>query len=462
MAPDDLGGDRGLDVGQVEDAGLRGELGVEDDLEPEVAELAGQVAASRPPRARRRPRTPPRADACAARCGSARDPTGSRPAGAGGPRSRASPTGPRRRSSGATGGEVQRAGRAPPRRASRWSSRRPRRTGRPDDRPDRAARRTASGSAPPGPFRPGRGVRRLGGSGARPQRRQRDDQERPGRLDRDADQRLARDDLEAVRRIESPAESRLGDECVEQPALPLAGRSARDPFVAGDGRRGLLRVVPLREGRRGQLVELLALGRPRLLGQDLEQVDAVAGTDDDLRGLADRRREDGVGQLVGRAGPWRSSRCRRRCPAVGATELSRARMAKSAPLSAWSLSVVRWSASVGRYMTWMTCQPKADLTGSRISPSLRPGTRMAALNASSTVLWLSKNGSLPPLPVGPCACPSSLSCAGDRVEQVRVGLEPRPRRDGLGVGRLPGRVVGRDRRRRPTGRPSASTGCGGP
>ena len=36
-------GDRGLDVGQVEDAGLRGELGVQDDLEPQVAELAGQL-----------------------------------------------------------------------------------------------------------------------------------------------------------------------------------------------------------------------------------------------------------------------------------------------------------------------------------------------------------------------------------------------------------------------------------
>ena len=43
VAADDLAGDRGLDVGQVEDAGLRGQLGVEDDLEPEVAELGGQL-----------------------------------------------------------------------------------------------------------------------------------------------------------------------------------------------------------------------------------------------------------------------------------------------------------------------------------------------------------------------------------------------------------------------------------
>ena len=43
MAADDLGRDRRLDVGQVEDARLGGELGVEDDLQPQVAELAGQL-----------------------------------------------------------------------------------------------------------------------------------------------------------------------------------------------------------------------------------------------------------------------------------------------------------------------------------------------------------------------------------------------------------------------------------
>ena len=42
VAADDLGRDRRLDVGQVEDAGLGGELGVEHDLEQQVAELAGQ------------------------------------------------------------------------------------------------------------------------------------------------------------------------------------------------------------------------------------------------------------------------------------------------------------------------------------------------------------------------------------------------------------------------------------
>ena len=39
VATDDLGADRGLDVGQVEDAGLGRELGMQDDLQPQVAEL---------------------------------------------------------------------------------------------------------------------------------------------------------------------------------------------------------------------------------------------------------------------------------------------------------------------------------------------------------------------------------------------------------------------------------------
>ena len=42
VAADDLGGDRGLDVGQVEDARLGRQLRVQDDLEPQVAELAGE------------------------------------------------------------------------------------------------------------------------------------------------------------------------------------------------------------------------------------------------------------------------------------------------------------------------------------------------------------------------------------------------------------------------------------
>ena len=42
MAAHDLRGEPGLHVGQVEDAGLGGELGVENDLEEQVAELIGE------------------------------------------------------------------------------------------------------------------------------------------------------------------------------------------------------------------------------------------------------------------------------------------------------------------------------------------------------------------------------------------------------------------------------------
>jgi len=54
------------------------------------------------------------------------------------------------------------------------------------------------------------------------QGRQGHDQERPGRLDRVADQRFGRHDLEACRQVESPAQSRLRDEGVEHPPLPLS------------------------------------------------------------------------------------------------------------------------------------------------------------------------------------------------------------------------------------------------
>ena len=48
MAAHDLAADRLLDVGQVEGAGLRGQLGVQNDLEVEVAELARQLGRGAP------------------------------------------------------------------------------------------------------------------------------------------------------------------------------------------------------------------------------------------------------------------------------------------------------------------------------------------------------------------------------------------------------------------------------
>ena len=86
-----LGRDRRLDVGQIEHAGLRGELRMEHDLQEQVAEPSAR-AGSRRRRARHRPRTSPPAGACGARRGSARGPTDIRRGGAGAPRSRASPT----------------------------------------------------------------------------------------------------------------------------------------------------------------------------------------------------------------------------------------------------------------------------------------------------------------------------------------------------------------------------------
>ena len=52
------------------------------------------------------------------------------------------------------------------------------------------------------------------------------------------------------------------------------------------------------------------------------------------------------------------------------------------------------SASVGGYITWMTCHPNADLTGARSDPAPRPGFMIAPRNASSTLLVESKYGQL--------------------------------------------------------------------
>ena len=57
-------------------------------------------------------------------------------------------------------------------------------------------------------------------------------------------------------------------------------------------------------------------------------------------------------------------------------------------------------------MTWITCQPNADLTGSSSWPGTRPGSWIAAANAGSTASSVEKYGSLPPLVA---AAPSSLS-----------------------------------------------------
>ena len=195
-----------LDVGEVEDAGLRGELGVEHDLEPAGRRARRPARAWRPPRARRRPRRPPRAGACAATCGSARGPTGSRRAGAAAPRSRASPTG-RRRPARARPGR----GRAAPASAAAVERRDRRAVGRPEP-PDRVVGRVEpredrervahrAARARPGSGTGGLGRRRAqrGGSPAG-----RSGSGRDGSIGR-ADQRLGRDDLQAVSRDRDPS-----------------------------------------------------------------------------------------------------------------------------------------------------------------------------------------------------------------------------------------------------------------
>ena len=316
MAADDLRGDGRLDVGQVEDAGLGRELGVQDDLEPQVAELAGQLRSWRPPRARRRPRRPPRAGACGARRGSARGPTGSRRAGAAGPRSRASPRDRRAPAPGRSG-----RGRAAPSRAASSSVADRRPVVQPEP-PDRMVGRVEPpqerrpGSRPAGPARPGIGAGRPRSAVAR-SIASGHDQQRARRLDGRRHERLGRVDLQARRRIESPAEPCLRDERVEHPALPPSwpcrwirpGVIVTADFFAS---YHFEKVVD------GQLLELAALGRPGLLGEDLEQVRAVV-LDGRRRRRSCRsasRRSRRPGLLVELA-LGRPSRGRRRCRTSG-------------------------------------------------------------------------------------------------------------------------------------------------
>ena len=170
-----------------------------------------------------------------------------------------------------------------------------------------------------------------------------------------------------------------------------------------------------------------------------------------------------VRQLCRRAGPWRSSRGRRRCPAVGRLGVVAGEDREVRAAVGLRLERLHVVGSVGWYMTWMTCQPNADLTGGRMSPSLRPGARIAVLNASSTVLSAVEVRQLAAGAGRALRLRLVALRAGDGVEQARVRLE-------LDVGRRrpvafaaahAGSSAGHASRRS-TDRPSASTGCGGP
>ena len=275
MAPHDLRGDRRLDVGEVEDALLGGQLGVEHDLQPQVAELAGQlgrgaglervvdlvglleqVLAQRLVGLLAVPR---------AAVGLAQ------PGGDPGHRPRSGDRQLRRDRA-----EVER-------RLERRCGQR--RDGRPVGRPepsDRMIRRVE-----PGQERQRVASGRPGTAGQREQRQRRSPRRAGSRAGRSAAGATAR----SARRPASPPRTPGGRRPDRDPsgaAPPRRARRAPAPPVSWRRSvamvssrvivdRGLLRVVPAREGRRRELLELPALGRPRLLGEDLEQVRPVAG-----------------------------------------------------------------------------------------------------------------------------------------------------------------------------------------
>ena len=213
VAADDLRGERGLDVGQVEDAFLGGELGVQDDLQQQVAELAGQlggraalervvdlvrlleqVVAQRGVGLLAVPRTAVRLAQPVADPGH-RPRSRRRP-----PRARAGRGSRARRGSAASRAPMVVASAAP-------------------EPPDRVVRRVeaaedrqrvvAAGSVAAGQRR-----HRLAAPVA-PEQRGRHDQHGPRRLDGRADEPLGGDQLDARARIQSPAQPRLGQEGVQ-------------------------------------------------------------------------------------------------------------------------------------------------------------------------------------------------------------------------------------------------------
>ena len=218
VAADDLGRDRGLDVGQVEDAGLGRQLGVEDDLEQQVAELPGELR--RGARLERVVDLVGLLEQVLAQRGVGllaipRAAVGLAQPGA---RSRASPTG-RRRPARARPAR----GRAAPSRSAAVERPRPsspsaraeppdRMVGRVEPRAGRRAGRRRPGRARPGQRR--RRRRRRGGRRAERRRAARSGAGRDGSIGLPIS-RSAAIDLEPVGRVEPPAQPRLGDERVE-------------------------------------------------------------------------------------------------------------------------------------------------------------------------------------------------------------------------------------------------------
>ena len=460
MAADDLRGDRRLDVGEVEDAGLGRQLGVEDDLEPQVAELAGQLG--RGPGLERvvdlvRLLEEVLAERGVGLLAVPRAAVGlAEPGGDPGHRPR-----PGDRQFRCDRSEVD--GALERRRVERPDGRA---IGRPEptDRvlarvePSQEGQRIATGRAGATRQWCRRRVAALS-----PERRERDDQQRARRFDRRAHEGLAGEDLEPVAGIESPAEPRLRDERVEHRPLPpvgRAGRAGRDGWIAGDEGRRLLRVVPPREGGRGQLLELPALGRPGLLGDDLEQVRPVTGDRHDVRGLADRRREDGGGEPVVElalgdpaevaAGPGR----RGDRGVAGEDREVRALVG----LVLEGLHVV----GLGRVIHDLDDVPAEGRLDRRQDVAvLEAGGEDRGLERRIDRARAVEERQLAAGPGRALGLPFLALLAGDRVEQVGVGLEPRVGRRRERLGSRPGRIAG-GTAEAVDGSPLGRTGCGGP
>ena len=92
-------------------------------------------------------------------------------------------------------------------------------------------------------------------------------------------------------------------------------------------------------------------------------------------------------------------------------------------------------------MTWMTCQPKADLTGSSSDPAARPGFMIALQEG---LVDRAGRVEVRELAAGPGRAARARLVAlgaGDRVEERRVGLDLVVGRAGLGLGGRPRRIV---------------------
>ena len=133
--------------------------------------------------------------------------------------------------------------------------------------------------------------------------------------------------------------------------------------VAGDRDRGLLLAYQFVKALALIVASWSASGVRVSSATTLNRYSAVAGHVDDVADLADRGREDRRGQAVVELALVRPSRCRRPCRPSGRPS-SRGRAGEVGAAVGLRLELASSRrCPAGRYMIWMTCQPKALLTG---------------------------------------------------------------------------------------------------